>query len=268
MTYLTPPPPPPAQVPLPTKVGVLIGDALVTGGVVGVDEAVEDLIFNKAMRIANRMLSQWQHERYLVFQLVDYGVVSTGAYYYAVGQGQPFNINPRPDRLEYAFLRQVSNNGSPAPHAGTQPFDWPLEVIDAYENYAAIRLKTLGTFSAAVFYDPGFPVGRILPWPIPQASIYEIHIVVKQTLPLFVNVNQSVVFPPEYEGALEWCLARRFATAFQVILPQELQMQINQLAAQGKNVIRKANTQIPTLRMPHELDRSGDWAYNYRSDQP
>ncbi len=264
MTYLTPAPPPPAAAPPPTVIGVMLADALVTAGVAGIDESIEPAILNKAMRIANRMIAQWQHERYIVFQLVDYGVTSTGANYYSVGRGQPFNIDPRPDRVEFAFLRQLSGNGSPPPNAGTQPFDWPLEVIDAYENYAAIRLKSLGTFSACIFYDPGFPIGRVLPWPIPQSGIYELHILVKQTLQRFVNVDQSILFPPEYEAALEWCLARRYREAFQMPPSPTL----NDLAAQGKNIIRKANAQIPTLRMPRELSRPGDVAYNYRSDTP
>lgn len=262
MTYLTPPPAPPPQAPPPENVGTMIGDALITAGVVGIDEAIEPEIFNKAMRIANRMIAQWQHERYLVYQLVDYGVVSTGAAYYAVGLEQPFNINPRPDRVEYAFLRQVSGSGVPPQNGASEPFDWPLEVIDAYEDYAAIRLKTLGTFSAALFYDPGFPMGRALPWPIPQATIYEIHIVVKQTLPAFINAAQNIILPLEYGAALEWCLARRFKVGFQ--MPAD--PQLNSLAAQGKNTIRKANTQIPTLRYPRELQWPGNQAYNYRSD--
>lgn len=264
MTYLTPPPAPPPQAPPPSTVGILLGDALVTAGVWGLDEAPDELEFNKALRIANRMIAQWQHRRYLVFQLVDYGVVSTGSAYYSVGQGQPFNINPRPDRVEAAFLRQVSGSGVPPTNGASEPFDWPLEVIDAYEDYAAIRLKSLGTFSAALFYDPGFPIGRVLPWPIPQATIYEIHIVVKQTLPRFINAEQSIVLPPEYEAPLEWCLARRFRAGWQ--MPAD--MTINQLAAQGLNTIRTANAQIPTLRMPRELQRPGDQAYNYRSDTP
>ena len=254
---------PPAQ-PVAETVTTLLMDALVTAQVVGLDESVEPEQLNKALRIANRMIAQWQHERYMVFQLVDYGFASTGAQSYTVGAGQNFNINPRPDRLEFAFLRQLSNNGSPAPNAGTQPFDWRLDVIDAYEDYAAIRLKTLGTFSAAVFYDPGFPIGILHPWPVPQANIYELHILCKQTLPGFINLQAQLLFPPEYSAALEWCLARRYRVAFG--LPPD--PDLNTLAAQGKAIIRKANAQIPTLRMPRELIRGGDSAYNYRSDTP
>jgi hypothetical protein len=253
---------PAQQLPAPEIVSVLLTDALVTGGIVGLDESVEPDMLNKAFRIANRMISQWQAERYMVYQLVDYSAVSTGANSYPVGAGQTFNVNPRPDRLEFAFLRQLSNNGAPPPNAGTQPFDWPLEVIDAYEDYAAIRLKTLGTFSKAIFYDPGFPIGALRPWPVPQAGFYELHILVKQTLSQFASLQAQIMFPPVYGAALEWCLARRFRAGFQMPGDPE----INSLAAQGKNIIRKSNTQIPTLGMPDELIRNGDHAYNYRSD--
>lgn len=255
---------PAQQLPAPTVVEALLTDALVTAGVVGLDESIEPLILTKAFTIANRMIAQWQHERYMVFRLEDYGFVSTGAQVYTVGAGQNYNINPRPDRLEYAYLRQLSNNGAPAPNAGTQPFDWPLEVIDAHEDYAAIRLKTLGTFSSAVFYDPGWPIGFLRPWPIPQAGIYEIHFLAKQTLQQFPTLQATMLFPPEYGAALEWCLARRYRVAFQ--MPRDPDLNI--LAAQGKNIIRKANAQIPTLRMPRELIRNGGSSYNYRSDTP
>lgn len=256
--------PAPAPAPAPVVVGVLLGDALVTGGITGLDEDIEPGMLNKAMRICNRMIAQWQHERYMVYQLMDYGFTSTGALSYTVGLGQNYNINPRPDRLEFAFLRQLSGNGAPPPNSGSQPFDWPLDVIDAHEDYAAIRLKTLGTFSAAVFYDPAWPIGFLRPWPVPQSGIYELHILVKQTLQRFVDVNQSVLFPPEYEACIEWCLARRLREAFQMPASPTL----NELAAQGKNIIRKANAQIPTLRMPRELINNSGAGYNYRSDTP
>jgi hypothetical protein len=249
------PKPPPA--PAPSVVSALLTDALVTGGIVGLDEAPEQLVINKALTVANRMIAQWQHERYMVYQLQDYSAPSTGAVTYSVGLGQPFNINPRPDRLEYAFLRQPTGNGA-------QPFDWPLRIIDAHEDYSSIRLKTLGTFSAAVFYNPGWPLGELKPWPVPQASIYELHILCKQTLPRFASLQATVTFPPEYEAALEWCLARRFRVAFQMPRDPDL----NSLAAQGKNIIRKANTQVPTLRMPRELLQNSGSAYNWRSDTP
>lgn len=255
---------PAQQLPAPYVVSALLTDTLRIAGVVGLDEEPEQIEINLAFTIANDLIAQWQHERYMVYQLAEYGFASTGAMSYTVGAGQNFNINPRPDRLEFAFLRQLSGSGVPASSGGSQPFDWPLEVIDSHEDYAAIRLKSLGTFSAAIFYDPSWPIGKLFPWPVPQATIYEVHILVKQTLNSFMNLEAQVTFPPEYNAALKWCLARRFRVGFQ--MPRDPDLNI--LAAQGKNIIRKANVQVPTLRYPRELQRPGDQAYNYRSDQP
>lgn len=252
------------QLPAPYVVSDFIRETLVIAGVLGLDESAEGAQLTLAMNLANDMIAQWQHERYMVFQLVDKFFTSTGAETYSVGAGGNYDINPRPDRLEFAFLRQLSNNGQPAPNAGTQPFDWPLDVIDAYENYAAIRLKKLGTFSSAVFYDPGWPMGTLKPWPIPQATLYEIHILYKAVLQRFGALQDKLNFPPEYAAALKWCLADDYRTAFQ--LPAD--PAISKKAARGKSVIRKANAQIRTLSMPSELIRNGNSAYNYRSDTP
>lgn len=253
---------PAIQLPKPSVVSVLLNDALIDAGVVGIDETAEEIVINKTMRTANRMFAQWQRQRYLCYQLREDAFVSTGVQSYTVGPGENFNISPRPDRLEFAFLRQITSSVAPPPTGGVQPFDWPLTILDAKEDYGSIRLKNLGTFSECIFYDPGFPVGTLFPWPIPQAGIYEIHIYTKQPLGGFTSVEQTILWPPEYEAAVEWCLARRLCVAFDKPVSPDLAS----LAREGLNVIRTANVQVPLLQMPRELSRPGDRAYNYRSD--
>lgn len=243
--------------PPPSTVLQLITDALMDAGIVGIDEAIEQPVLNRAFTQANRMLAQWNNKRFLVFHLANYGFVSTGAQSYTVGAGMNFPINPRPDRLESAFLRQIQpSNG--------QQIDWPLDIITARENYDQIILKTLGTFAQAIYYDTAWPIGAVYPWPVPQASLYEIHITVKDQLAQFANLQQQISLPPEYEAALEWCLARRFRASYQMPPDPE----INSLARDALNTIRLANVQIPTLSMPATLRRNGGLAYNYKSDQP
>lgn len=246
-----------AVLPAPSTVLQLLTDALMDAGIIGIDEAVEQPVLNRAYRQANRLLAQWNNKRFLVYHLKDYSFVSTGSTDYSVGRGLNFDINPRPDRLEYAFLRQIQ------PSVGQQ-IDWPLDIITAYEDYAAITLKTLGTFSRSIFYDTDWPNGTLKPWPVPQASIYEIHILVKDSLVQFPSLQSPILFPPEYEAALEWCLARRFRASYQMPPDPE----INALARDGLNTIRLANVQIPTLSMPATLRRNGGVSYNYKSDMP
>jgi hypothetical protein len=248
---------PPAEPALPVDTcGALLTNALVDGGIVGIDEAIEPAMLNRAFTQANWLLAQWARKRWLVYRLVDYSFVSTGAQNYSVGLGQTVNINPRPDRLEYAFLRFL--NQSPP---GGLFVDIPLDIIQSHEDYSRITVKNIGTLAWRIFYDPAWPLGILLPWPVPQATIYEIHCGFKVVLPRFANIQQPINFPPEYESALNWCLARRFRATYQMPADPE----INALARDALNVIRLANQAVGVLRLPAFL-RNRNRAYDYRGD--
>jgi len=238
------------------NVGQLLQNALEDGGIVGIDEDIEQSILNKAFRHANWLLAQWARKRWLVYSLTEYSFISTGAQTYSVGQGQTVNINPRPDRLEAAFMRFLAS-GQPTQF----PVDIPLDVIPAKEDYFRIAVKSIGTIPWRIFYDPQWPLGVLFPWPVPQQGLYEIHLAFKTVLPRFASPQQPINFPPEYEVAMNFCLARRFRAAFQMPSDPE----ITALARDGLNTIRLANQAVPTLRMPSFL-RSRNRAYDYRGD--
>lgn len=236
----------------------LLTNALTDAGIVGIDEAIEQPVLNRAFTQANWLLAQWARKRWLVYRIADYSFVSTGAQTYPVGALAAnvigININPRPDRIEYAFMRFLNSSNQ-------TPVDIPLNIIQSHEDYSRITVKNIGTISWSIFYDPIWPVGELRPWPIPQASIYELHLGFKVVLPRFASLQQPINFPPEYEAALNWCLARRFRASYQMPADPE----ITSLARDGLNVIRLANQQVGTLRMPLALRRRGR-AYSYQSD--
>jgi hypothetical protein len=253
--------------PVPTEpvlpidtVGQLLTNALCDAGVIGIDEAPDQPIINRAFTQANWLLAQWARKRWLVYRLQDYSFVSTGANNYTVGNQQTININPRPDRIEYAFVRFL-NQSSLGNNNSSTLVDIPLDIIPSHENYSQITVKTIGTLPARIFYDPLWPIGLLFPWPVPQANIYEIHVGFKVVLPRFLNIQQPINFPPEYEAALNWCLARRFRASYQ--MPPD--STIDSLARDGLNVIRLANQAMPILRLPPYLRNRGR-AYSYQSD--
>lgn len=235
----------------------IIETALRKAGIVGIDESIEQPILNDALDDANDFLAQINHERSLVYVLKDYSFVSTGAMDYTVGAGQNFDINPRPDRIESAFLRQVQPSAS-------QLIDWPLSIIPSRENYNQITLKSLGTFAWSVFYESSFPIAKVKPWPVPQASIYELHLTFKQTLQRFGSLQDQVNLPPEYVPAIKWNLAKWYRASYQ--MPED--ESINKLARRALNIIRLANAQVPTLSMPSSVLKNSGRSYNYKSDQP
>jgi hypothetical protein len=239
------------------NVGQLIVNALQDGGIIGIDEDPEQIVINKAFKHANWLLAQWARKRWLVYSLTEYSFLATGAQTYSVGQGQTVNINPRPDRLEYAFLRFLSVAGQPSQF----PVDIPLDIISSKEDYSRITVKSIGTLPWRIFYDPQWPIGVLFPWPVPQQGLYEIHVGFKTVLPRFQALNQPINFPPEYEAAMNFCLARRFRAVF--TLPPD--PEIISLAKEGLNTIRQANQAVWTSRMPSFL-RSRQKAYDYRGD--
>jgi hypothetical protein len=248
---------PPAEPALPVDTcGLLLTNALVDAGILGIDESIEPEMLNRAFKQANWLLAQWARKRWLVYRLQDYSVVCTGAQSYTVGLKGNININPRPDRLEYAFLRFLNN-----PPGGNLAVDIPIEIIQSHEDYSRITVKNIGTIAWRIFYDPVWPVGVLLPWPVPQSSIYEIHVGFKVVLPRFDAIQQPINFPPEYEAALNWCLARRFRASYQ--LPPD--PSVDSLARDALNTIRLANTAMGVLRMPAFLRNRGR-AYSYQSD--
>src|SRR5690242_6528699 len=109
--------------------GDLLTNALQDGGIIGIDESIESIILTRAFRQANWLLAQWARKRWLCYRIQDYAVVSTGANTYSVGLGQNININPRPDRLEYAFLRFLNQ-----PFGSTLFVDIPLRIIQSHED--------------------------------------------------------------------------------------------------------------------------------------
>lgn len=142
--------------------------------------------------------------------------------------------------------------------------DQPIRILQSREDYNRISLKALQTFTYSLFYDPGFPLGTIWPYPSPNASLYGLYISVKLPMTGFANLSDPVDLPPEYKTAILYNLADRLRSAYQIPIPPN--DKIVGWARDALNVIRGANTAIPTLTMPATLPvRRG--TYNIYSDQ-
>lgn len=201
----------------------------------------------------NMTIGQWNRRRWLVYHLLDVGVQCSAAVSYTVGPGGDFDI-VRPDRLEAAYIRQlVPSNPSPV--------DWPLRIIQSREEYSQITLKNLTAApSEAVFYDSGFPLGAVYPWPVPNSQ-YQLHLLVKSVLSQFDNLEDVVNLPPEYEQAIYAQIKVQARSAYQ--LPAD-QVMIGEAKA-TLSTLRKANFQVGRMTMPTSLQQGR--AYNVYSDQ-
>ena len=198
---------------------------------------------NRAFIQLNAMIAIWNRSRWLLFHNIDVSVVGTGAQTYTVGIGGDINV-PRPDRLEAAYVRLNPSSSSPV--------DFPLGIVPSMENYSQISLKKLNSFPGIIFYDSGFPLGTIYPYPIPN-SFYEIHIIIKDVLTAFATLTTEISLPPEYTDALIWNLSTRIRTLY----GQAPDPSIVALAKVALNAVRGANTQISSLNFPGDMPGNG-----------
>lgn len=211
--------------------------ALKNSGVVGVGQtpAAEDT--NDAFNTMNLMIAEWNHQRWLIYHLINITKVSTGAASYTVATGGDFDT-PRPDRLEFAILRQYPT--------AQQPVDQTLRILESMEDFQRITVKLTTGPAQYAFYDSAYPVGRVYFWPVTQASIYSHIITVKDQITEFTSLAQTINLPHVYRSALLYNLGVRLRPMYQ--LPED--PSLIKLAMNALGVVRGANAQIPRLRMP------------------
>lgn len=245
--------------PTKTTAGDICSAALRECGALGLGQTASAEQLNDAQSRLQMMLQQWERKRWLVYHLVTLSKVMTGAVSYTVGPGGDIDTGTpsvRPARIESAFIRQISNLSPP-----NQP-DWVLEELKSREDYNNIGLKQLSSFPSFFWYDAGWPLGSVYPWPVPQSGIYELFCSVMSQLPAsFANQAVKISLPYEYYGAMLYNLAIRLA-AVNGLAPRPDTMGF---AKDGLNVVRGNNYQIARLQAPSSLIRPG--IYNIVSDR-
>jgi hypothetical protein len=269
----------------------VIVSALRRSGIIGPGQvaAGDDVI--DAQNELSYLLAQWNTKTWLVWDKVDVSVVSTGQVTpYTIGPANvfsatnPVNIEPstiptttvsgttvatnaqivvtqRPDRVEAAYIRILG--GQPAGGFGGQPVDQPLEMIPAAESYADIALKQLVAFTKAWYYQPESPVGSIFFYPWPQASLYEMHVIIKNAFPLILPLNTVLTnLAPVARAAMIYNLARRLRQAYGKGLRPD--PELSALAKDSLETMRMSQVMAPQLTMPPLLRRPSH--YNIYGD--
>lgn len=242
-----------------TTLGDVVNAALRECGAVGRGQTplAEDM--SDAWARLQWMLQEWERRRWMVFHLVDYKIVSTGAISYTMGPGGQIDTgvgSVRPARIESAFLRQLVN--SPP-----NQVDYPMEILQSREDYNRIALKSLTSFPTAAFMDTAWPLANVFFWPVAQANIYELHITVMEQLPsALATQGTDFSLPYEYYSAMMYNLALRLRSLYGIgTYPGDT---LPQLARGALQVLRANNVQIARLMTP-EYGRPDN--YNIFSDR-
>jgi hypothetical protein len=230
----------------------LITLALKDIGALGIGQSISADDTADALATLNMMLGLWQGERLSVYHLVDTAIPSTGAQSYTVGTGGNFNIQ-RPIAINAAYARL--NAGS------STPIDYPVTIIDAREDYARIALKSLQSFPSYAYYDPAFPLGNLIFYPVPN-NTFQLHIVTMEALPQFSTPATVINLPPEYMAAIRYNLALYLAPSYQIDPTRTL----IGLAINAKRIVKRMNLAIQAMTMPRGL--GSRQRYNIYADRP
>lgn len=219
----------------------IISLAMKAAGILGQGQTASSAITQDAFDALNAMVGQWAVKRWLIYHLVDATKACTGAQSYTVGPGGDFVFAARPSDIESAYVTQT-NSG--------QRIDTPLDILKAREDYNRIAMKSLATFPYTVYYDNAYPQGLLYPWPVPN-FLYSLTITAKMPLSAFTSLSQDINLPAEYQEALVWNLAARLRVLNQL----ELDPGVLGLAKAALATVRAANTQIPMLSLPGQVQR-------------
>lgn len=238
----------------------ILDSALRKSGIIGVGNTASAADIQDALNDLNDMIAQWATKRYMVWGELDIGFIADGTTNgYSIGPGGKFNISPRPDYIEAAYVRQLQ--ASPG-----LPVDTPLKVIQAREDYSRLSIKeNFISFPEYVFLDTStVPTGTLYCYPWPNASIYEIHVLAKNVMPVLDLASVLDNWPRVYVAALKFNLAKRLRQAYGKGMAPDVEL--NKLAQDALETIRGSNLQIPQLQMPANLVRQSS-GYNILNDQ-
>lgn len=235
----------------------VLTEAFKKSGLLGLGQTMDGGDMVSGLADLNDMIAQWNTQRWMVWDLVTLGFVSTATSPLTVGNGGNFNVTVRPDRIESAFQRQLVSSGLDV--------DTPIEIIPSREEYNRLSLKSLQSFGLYAFYDNSYPLGNLYLYPIPNASTYEIFISIKNAIPVYTiaQLATTIAIPAQYIPAIKFNLAKRFRQAYGKGMRPD--PELNALAQSSLEIVKQSNLQIPELVMPNVLVRQTS-GYNILSD--
>lgn len=82
-------------------------------------------------------------------------------------------------------------------------YEFPLGAPLTEQEYASIALKALtATYPECAYYNPTYPTGTLIPWPIPTSATLQWALYHWTAVPQFAALSTTVSLPPAYEEAL------------------------------------------------------------------
>lgn len=199
----------------------------------------------------NEMLDSWSLEPLAIYKVTEDSfttVAGTNPHTWGT-TGSPTWTSARPNEILQAT---VTVGG----------VERPMDQI-GYDDYAALRLKTLQTTVTQYFYnDKSYPKTNIYLWPVPSSAL-TVKFWSRKPLDQYALLSDTVSLPPGYLRALRFNLAVELAPEYQVAPGDD----ILAIAQRSLNNIKRENTVLPTTEFDQAiLPWSGPGRYSIYRD--
>lgn len=225
-----------------TTANDIITMALFSAGAITQGQTAAAADVNRGLFLLNTLLAEWQLYRWIVYDLLDVSLQSTGAATYQVGPTGDFVFSEqRPDKVDAVY---VDFNG-------VDTFCYPFMSREGFDRITFKAKTTLGS-PESYFYDASTSSGNgtLYIWPIPSASCV-IHVNAKAPLGQIPNLVTTITLPLQYITALVWNLAKNLRPFYG--LPPDPTIE----ARSGETMMALANSiaQVPLITKP--MDTTG-----------
>ncbi|MFA5166737.1 MAG: hypothetical protein WC449_05630 [Candidatus Paceibacterota bacterium] len=213
------------------------------------DVVISDSEFSDSLESLNMMIDAWSNESMMLHHVTTESFpLVHGQQSYTIGTGGNFNTS-RPISIEQAYIRV---NGS----------DYPIKSV-AYDDWAAIRLKSISTTFPEYFYlDQTYPLGTLNLYPIPSTAD-SIYLYCRKPFAGFTNLTDVVSLPPGYNRAMKFQLACELAPEYQTTAGDD----VKTIAMAAKAGIKRANKRPITAQVDPGLFANTGRRYNIYSNR-
>lgn len=115
------------------------------------------------------------------------------------------------------------------------------------DQYAAIAQKALtGTYPYRFYYKPSYPLGTLIPWPLPTSSTLQGVIYAATPLSEPALLTDTITLPPGYRRFYRTNLRLEFADAFE----KPISKRQENVAETAKRWVKRANVKLVDMAVP------------------
>lgn len=176
----------------------------------------------------------------------------TSATSYTVGTGGTINIVRPVNPQAIQNIGYYDGNFSPA----VKVLLGQTITNDVYESLTIESFSS--QYPVAFYYSPTFPLGTLIPWPIPSASLLTGVMYTQSALAEFTSLSQTISLPPGYRRYCRGSFAREIAPLFNATLSEELK----EIVRDGEASVKRANIRLRDMTSDAACLFHGDGSSN------